>query len=74
MIIIYIYSEDDNNKLFIYILTDANIVSDIKLNFNSYQNTDSYYKHNNYILTPEIFWFKYNLCNIKKNIRCKYIF
>ena len=65
---IYIFTVDDSNKLFMYILTDINIISDVNLNFNSYQNYDIFYRHNHYVLRPEIFGFQYNLYNNNSKI------
>ena len=44
-----------------YILKDISISSDINLNFNNYQNYDIFYRHHNYVLSPEIFGFQYKL-------------
>ena len=62
---IYVFVLNESNKLFMYILTDISISSDIKINFNSYQNYDSFYRHQNYVLSSEVFGFEYKLmiCN-----------
>ena len=64
---IYIFIANEENKLFMYILNDITIASDINLNFNSYQNYDINYRHQHYVLRPEIFGFEYKLveCNVK---------
>ena len=64
---IYIFVLNEKNKLFMYILTDISISSDININFNSYQNYGSFYNHQYYVLKPEIFGFEYKLmiCNNK---------
>ena len=58
---IYIFVTNEENKLFMYILKDISISSDINLNFNNYQNYDIFYRHHNYVLSPEIFGFQYKL-------------
>ena len=58
---IYIFILNEENKLFMYTLKDISISSDINLNFNSYQNYDIFYRHHNYVLSPEIFGFQYKL-------------
>ena len=62
---IYVFVLNESNKLFMYILTDISISSDIKINFNSYQNYDAFYRHQNYVLSSEVFGFEYKLmiCN-----------
>ena len=65
---IYIFTVDNFNKLFMYNLTDLNIISDVNLNFNSYQNYDTFYRHYHYAIKSEIFGFQYNLCNNKNKI------
>jgi len=64
---LYIFVLNENNKLFMYTLTDISISSDIRINFNSYQNYDSFYKHQHYVLNSEVFCFEYKLivCNNK---------
>ena len=64
---IYIFILNESNKLFMYTLTDISISSDIKINFNSYQNYDAFYRHKNYVLSSEVFGFEYKLmeCNNK---------
>lgn len=64
---IYIFILNESNKLFMYTLTDISISSDIKINFNSYQNYDAFYRHQNYVLSSEVFGFEYKLmeCNNK---------
>ena len=65
---IYIFISNEENKLFMYTLKDISISSDINLNFNSYQNYDIFYRHHNYILSPEIFGFQYKLMNCYNKI------
>ncbi len=62
---IFIFILNESNKLFMYTLTDISISSDIKINFNSYQNYDAFYRHQNYVLSSEVFGFEYKLmiCN-----------
>ena len=64
---IYVFIVNDSNKLLMYILNDISISSDVDINFNSYQNYDSFYRHQNYVIRPEIFCFEYKLmiCNNK---------
>ena len=64
---IYIFVLNENNKLFLYILTDISISSDININYNSYQNYGAFYNHQRFVLNPEIFGFEYKLmiCNNK---------
>ena len=64
---IYIFVLNESNMVYMYILSDISISSDINFNFNSYQNTDIFYRHQNYVLRPEIFGFQYKLmkCNNK---------
>ena len=64
---IYIFILNENNKLFMYILTDIRLAADTNLNFNSYQNSDSFYRHQNFVIRPEIYGFQYKLfnCNTK---------
>ena len=54
-------------QLFMYILTDIRLAADTNLNFNSYQNSDSFYRHQNFVIRPEIYGFQYKLfnCNTK---------
>ena len=65
---IYIFISNEENKLFMYTLKDISISSDINLNFNSYQNYDIFYRHHNYVLSPEIFGFQYKLMNCYNKI------
>ena len=65
---IYIFILNEENKLFMYTLKDISISSDIKLNFNSYQNYDIFYRHHNYVLSPEIFGFQYKLAECYSKI------
>lgn len=64
---IYIFIQTQDNRLLMYVLNDISISSDINLNFNSYQNYDIFYRHQHYVLRPEIFCFEYKLvkCNNK---------
>ena len=64
---IYIFVLNESNILYMYILSDISISSDININFNSYQNYDIFYRHQHYVLRPEIFGFQYKLvkCNNK---------
>ena len=68
---IYVFVADNSKKsgeLFMYTLTDISIASDINLNFNSYQNPDNFYRHNHYVLRPEIFSFQHKLMNFHTKI------
>lgn len=64
---IYIFVLNESNMVYMYILFDISISSDINFNFNSYQNSDIFYRHQHYVLRPEIFGFQYKLmkCNNK---------
>ena len=68
---IYVFTIDKQNELnellYMFILADISISSDINLNFNSYQNYDNFYRQYLYVLRPDIFAFQYNLklCNAK---------
>jgi len=65
---IYIFILNESNKLFMYTLKDISISSDIKINFNSYQNYDAFYRHQNYVLSSEVFGFEYKLMNCNSKI------
>ena len=67
---IYIFVVDKSkpsNELLMFTLADISKTSDINLNFNSYNNTDNFYRHNHYVLRPDIFAFqcKFKLMNCK---------
>lgn len=64
---IYIFVLNESNMVYMYILSDISISSDINFNFNTYQNSDIFYRHQHYVLRPEIFGFQYKLmkCNNK---------
>lgn len=69
---IYIFVIDKSkpfNELLMFTLDDMSISSDINLNFNSYNNNENFYRHNHYVLRPDIFAFQYefkSICNVKQ--------
>lgn len=60
---IYIFVDKSypQTELLMYTLSDISIASDIKLNFNSYQNYDNFYRHYHYVIRPDIISFQHNV-------------
>lgn len=61
---IYVFVADnskESGELFMFTLTDISIASDVTLNFNSYQNSDNFYRQYHYVLRPEIYSFQHQL-------------